>query len=494
MSRALSALWILFLTPVLHGQDNAASLVPKAALSKAWAILTSALNAADVQEQLAAVSALTIADTPDALELFERVARTGTEPVRSTAMWSLPTTSSRDLLPLVADALRDPALSVQREAIHRLGFFRDGRAVQLLQDVIARNDSDTIEIVVGAARNLGSSGIRVLLVGADSVDTRVALASLRTIEVLVDPGFSSAASENLVALRGFRPEALFTNSLQHGSSDVRVLAALILARLDRDEGVRELIRAAESADRKFGTVMSAHRAMAALHYLGRTEYLAAALQSPEPRERSGAAFALRSFPHPSTTPLWADIWRGTSDLRYLAFDALASREGGPDLELLREGLLDSSPNIRLRAAEEILTLGFDAATLDIVEPLVERPETRLGALRLLKEKGELRRTARLARSLLPRALEEDAQARTRGYDPGYRFAVVHAFEVVHDQEAVPLLGALFGQDRNLTDRVVRALVAIGGDNAREALVRAMDAPAGSARALAAGGVIRVYSR
>jgi len=41
--------------------------------------------------------------------------------------------------------------------------------------------------------------------------------------------------------------------------------------------------------------------------------------------------------------------------------------------------------------------------------------------------------------------------------------VVGTLEVVRDQEAVPVLGALFGRDRNLTYRVVRALVAIDGD-------------------------------
>ena len=56
------------------------------------------------------------------------------------------------------------------------------------------------------------------------------------------------------------------------------------------------------------------------------------------------------------------------------------------------------------------------------------------------------------------------------------------------------LGTLFGPDRNLTYRVVQALVAIGGEAARETLVRAMDSPDASARALAAGGVIRLYSR
>jgi HEAT repeat protein len=199
-----------------------------------------------------------------------------------------------------------------------------------------------------------------------------------------------------------------------------------------------------------------------------------------------------SFPHPSTISLWDEVWRGTSDLRYRAFQALIRREGSPDFKFLRQGLRDIDPYIRLTAAEEILRRDRDSEALDVIEPLAVWPVTRNRALALLNRRGEPRRTAALARSLLPRALEEDAQA--RGYDPGYRFAVVYTLEAVRDREAVPVLGTLFGPDRNLTYRVVQALVAIGGDAARETLVRAMDSRDRSARALAAGGVIRLYSR
>jgi HEAT repeat protein len=171
---------------------------------------------------------------------------------------------------------------------------------------------------------------------------------------------------------------------------------------------------------------------------------------------------------------------------------LIRREGPIDLKLVREGLRDSDPHIRLRAAEEILAGGLDTEALDVVESLALLAVTRIRALDVLNRRGDPRRTATLARSLLPRVLEEDA--RTRGYDTGYRFAVVHTIEVVRDRDAVPVLAKLFGPDRNLNYQVVRALVAIDGNTARETLVRAMDSPDASARALAAGGVIRLYSR
>ena len=47
-----------------HAQDKPSPFDPGVAVPKAWSLLTAALDAADLQEQLAAVSALTIADTP----------------------------------------------------------------------------------------------------------------------------------------------------------------------------------------------------------------------------------------------------------------------------------------------------------------------------------------------------------------------------------------------------------------------------------------------
>jgi HEAT repeat protein len=386
-------------------------------------------------------------------------------------------------------------VSVRRNAIERLALFRDGRALPLLQDVIVTGDENTIEYAVGSARNLGSSGIGPLLRGVESANDRVVVASVRTLDVLLDPMFSSGATENLLALRALRPEAVLATALQHSDIQVRIFAALIGARLGSDAGAAELIRASESADLKLGTILSGHHAMAALNSLGRDGYLArlsAALHDPDQRVRGNAASALTSFPHPSTVALWNEIWRGTSDLRYRAFEGLIRREGPIDLKLVREGLRDSDPHIRLRAAEEILARGLDTEALDVVESLALLPVTRIRALDVLNRRGDPQRTATLARSLLAKALEEDS--RTRGYDSGYRLAVVHTLEVVRDRDAVPVLGTLFGPDRNLTYRVVQALVAIGGDTARETLVRAMDSRDGSARALAAGGVIRLYTR
>jgi HEAT repeat protein len=478
-----------------HAQDKPSPVDPGVPVPKAWSLLTAALDAADLQEQLAAVSALTIADTPRALDLFERVVQTGTAPVRSTALLYLPSNASRDYLALVAAGLKDSDLSVRRNAIERLAHFRDGRALPLLQDVIVTGDENTIEYAVGSARNLGSSGIGPLLRGVERANDRVVVASVRTLDVLLDPVFSSAATENVLALRAHRPEAVLAKALQHSDIQVRIVAALIGARLGSDAGAPELIRASKSADLKLGTILSGHHAMAALNSLGRDGYLArlsAALHDPDQRVRGNAASALTSFPHPSTVALWSEIWRGTSDLRYRAFEGLIRREGPIDLKLVREGLRDSDPHIRLRAAEEILAGGLDTEALDVVESLALLAVTRIRALDVLNRRGDPRRTATLARSLLPRVLEEDA--RTRGYDTGYRFAVVHTIEVVRDRDAVPVLAKLFGPDRNLNYQVVRALVAIDGNTARETLVRAMDSPDASARALAAGGVIRLYSR
>src|SRR5215510_4793600 len=125
MRQTLSVVVILSCVCTLNAQDNAVRFAPGVAVPRAWSILMSALDAADLQEQLAAVSALSIIDTPEALDLLERVARTASEPVRCTALWYLPTNSSHDYLPLVADALQDPSSSVRRAAVQRLSSFND---------------------------------------------------------------------------------------------------------------------------------------------------------------------------------------------------------------------------------------------------------------------------------------------------------------------------------------------------------------------------------
>ena len=171
----------------------------------------------------------------------------------------------------------------------------------------------------------------------------------------------------------------------------------------------------------------------------------------------------------------------TSDLRYQAFEGLIRREGSFDLKLVREGLRDREPHIRLRAAEEILERGLDAEALDVVESLALLPATGIRALDVLNRRGDPQRTAALARSLLPKVLEKDE--RMRGYDAGYRFAVVHTLEVVRDRQAVPgPRDAVWPRPQPELPR--RA--GIGGDWRRygqETLVRAMDSPDASARAL-----------
>ncbi len=242
--------------------------------------------------------------------------------------------------------------------------------------------------------------------------------------------------------------------------------------------------------------------MAALNSLGRSGYLAslsAALEDPEPRVHTDAALALTSFPHPSTIPLWTKAWRETPATRYWAFRALIRAKPSPDAGLLKQGLSDASPDIRLAAAEAILTDGvnstdLDAEALHVAEALILVPTTRNVALGLLEKRGDPQRTGWFALQLLPKALEDDR--RIGEADPGYRLSVVHALEVTRNREAVPALAALLAttHDQNLSYRVVRALVAIDDDAARRALVTAMDNPHGPTRALSAGGVLRVYSR
>lgn len=498
MRRALAAVLIVLGVSVPYAQDTPDPFDPAVAVPKAWVILTSALDTGALQDQLAAVSALTAAGTPRALEVFERVAREGSPPVRSTAIWYLPVENRSKYLPIVADALKDPDLNVRRKAIHRLGSIRDPRTLPLLQNVIMSGDVDTIEYAVGSARLLGSPAFGMLLEALDRGGEGTRGPVIRTIDVLVSAGNSSTAADNLETLRRLRPERILIKALDASDSLVRVLAALILARLGDNAGVDELVRASTLADPKFGTIVSRHYAMAALHALGRPGYLAplaAALEHPEQRVRLDAALAMRSFAHPSMYDIWNATWRGTlpMDVRYWAFHGLVALRGA-DLGMLRAGLVDREPSIRLRAAEALLALGPDAAAVDALERLAAdaEPRTRSLAQGFLSTKGDPRRTAVVARSLLPKA-EDLARMRSgHVYDPEYRLSVVHTLGVVQDREAVPALGALFGPDWTLNSYVSRALVAIGDDLARRTLVRAMDSPHSTARIHAAGGVISIY--
>ena len=337
----------------------------------------------------------------------------------------------------------------------------------------------------------------VLLHAVETGGERSREPAVRCIEWLLS---GSNATDNLEALRRLRPERILVRALDDSDRPVRVFAALILARLGDAAGAGELVRASESFDPKLGTIVSRHFAMAALHGLGRPGYLTlltAALQNVEPRVRMDAALAMRSFPHPSMRDVWNTVWQGISDVRYWAFDSLVASGGTADIGLLRAGLVDRDASIRLKAAEALLAVTSDPDSVNALERLAAEPGTRLRALTLLSTKGNPGRTAILARSLLPKSVEEFSRMQLGVfYDPENVLAAIHVLGVVQDREAVPALGALFGSDETLNFRVARALVAIGHDEATggPTLVRAMDSPHSTARIHAAGGVISLYTR
>jgi hypothetical protein len=139
----------------------------------------------------------------------------------------------------------------------------------------------------------------------------------------------------------------------------------------------------------------------------------------------------------------------------------------------------------------------DPESVTTLEGLAADRRTRLRALTLLSTKGDPRRTAIVARSLLPKSPAGLASiGEGLGYDPDYVLAAIHTLEVVQDREAVPALGVLFGPDPELNHSVARALVAVGRVDAvaGRVLVQAMDSPHGTARIHAAAGVINLYTR
>jgi len=496
---AVAGLIVLTLSR-LDAQDNPDRFAPAVAVPRAWALLTSAIEAGALQDQAAAVLALAAAGTPRARAVVEGIARDGSAPARSVAIRSLPNADAR-YLPLLADALHDGDLEVRRSALDLLGSIRDPRALPLLRGVILDGEDDTIESAIACARHLGPLAFNVLLRAVDAREPRIHEPAIRGIDWILWDGASSRRPDNLEALRHVRPHAILLRALEDDNANVRMFAALILARLGHDGGAHELIRVAAASDQRLGTIISSHYAMAALINLGHLEYLprlAAALQHPEPQVRMDAALAIQAFPHSSMHSMLIAAIGWDSDVRYHAFLALVAVRGTADSGLLRTGLVDAVPFIRLAAADALLALGPDPDSLEVIEQLTADPRTRFRALTLLSTRGDRSRTASIARSLLPTSREDVDRMRSgHTYDPEYRLAAISVLETMKDHEALPVLGRLFGSDSALNFRVARALAAIAQDHddvARRLLVSELENPHSTARIHAAGGVISVYDR
>lgn len=484
----------------LNAQDHPDGFIPAVAVPKAWALLTSAIEGGTPQDQAAAVLALAAAGTLRARDVVERVARDGPGPARSVAIRSLPNADSR-YLPLLADALQDEDVEVRRSALDLLGSIRDPGTLALLQPVILEGDDDTIEWAVSCARRLGPLAFNVLLRGVNAREQRIHEPAIRGIAWILSDGASSRQPDNLEALRLLHPHTILLRALVDDDRGVRMLAALILARLGHAGGVPELIRVASARNQRLGTVVSSHYAMAALTTLGRLEYLprlAAALQHADAQVRMDAALAIRAFPHSAMYDMLIAVFRGNSDVRYQAFVSLVALRGAADSGLLRAGLADADPFIRIAAAEALLALGPDTDSLEVVEALAADSGTRLTALTLLSKRGDRSRTARVARSLLPESREDVDRMRSGdAYDLEQRLVAISLLEAMKDHEAVPVLGRLFGPDPALNLRVARALAAIARDDddvARRLLVSGLENPHRTVRIHAAGGVISVYAR
>src|SRR5688572_4267616 len=116
MQRASVLFLIVLGVPVTHARNTQDPLDRNEAVQKAWAIVTSAMDAPNLQEQAAAVSALSAADVPHALGLVERVAQRGEPSLRSTALWYLPTNAGNPR-ELISEALKESDLELRRRAI-----------------------------------------------------------------------------------------------------------------------------------------------------------------------------------------------------------------------------------------------------------------------------------------------------------------------------------------------------------------------------------------
>ncbi len=126
-----------------HAQDRPDLFDAAVALPKAWAILTTAIEAGEPLDRHGAVTAFADAGTPRALDVIERIARDKSHPLRGVAVLSLPNTDAT-YLAIVADALQDPDLATRRYAIEQLGRIGDPATLPHLQGVMLSGDAATI--------------------------------------------------------------------------------------------------------------------------------------------------------------------------------------------------------------------------------------------------------------------------------------------------------------------------------------------------------------
>lgn len=478
------------------GAQDAPELSRAVATAKAWEILTSAVKASGARDQGLALAALAAARSPRARARFYDIATNGSRSETNAAIWYLPGEPAD--VPLLSRALQEPDLAVRQRAVSILGRVRDARSLALLLNILRGGDPDLGSWAVGSAGLLAPLSLPMLL---ECLDTCGALARQQAafeIEVQLDPDLRRAAADSLKVFRGLKAEPALVRALEDSSRDMRVSAALTLARLGSRAGVNELVRATLEAARS-GTVHSKQRAAAALVVLGRLEHLPlllAGLKDADPQVGWDTTYAMTSFPDASMREALTAQWHGTSEIRYGAFKALLAAGGATDRAVLREGLGDRDPNIRLRAAEARLALGFDRDSVETLEKLaLQNAGTRNLALSFLSAKGDPRRTGAVARALLPKSAADFRQElETSLSDPEDRLAAIVTLGVVRDREAVPNLAALLGVMEFYDQQLVRALVAIGDDTAGRALVMAMSSSNSGTRICAAGGVISVYDQ
>ena len=302
---------------------------PVVAVSRAWALLADAIEST-ASHQIPAIHALGAANSPRATAILERIARDRSHPLRRVAIGSMPTRNVADLSAACrcAPGCRSGGPSSSDSAA-RLDQ-RPSRA----RAPAGRHPSgrgDTLEYAIGSARLHGPGSFEILLRAVQAGDEQSRSAAIGCVASLVAGDVPSSA-ENLEALRRRRPEPILTKALARSQSRYPCARGSDIGQTRYRSGADELLAVAEASDPRFGTTMSRHYAMAALHTLGRPGYLAslaASLAHVDQRVRLDAAMAMRSFASTSMNDAWTAIWQGDSpsDVRYWAFHGLIAIRG-----------------------------------------------------------------------------------------------------------------------------------------------------------------------
>lgn len=251
---------------------------------------------------------------------------------------------------------------------------------------------------------------------------------------------------------------VLAGAVKHPIREVRISAAVVLARLKDPRAVPGLLEGIRTAQQ--GNVRM-------LSELGRPavgKLVEALLDADEdPLVRCNAAWALGEIGDSAAQPALREALRDQdSGVSAAAAEALTDFRDPADLPLILESLHDEKGRLREGAVKVFKKLGGDAGVAGLIEALQDEDrEVRNSAAWALKEVGNAAAVPALLKAL------QDAYDQTRA-------AAAEALQNIGDPAAVPgLLGVLHDESNIVYNRAFEALGKIGGAAALTGLLETL---------------------